>query len=57
VCKAHGADVLINYSTQDLREAVKSATSGKGPDVVYDPVGGAYAEPAFAASPGGAATW
>jgi|APTNR8051073442_1049403.scaffolds.fasta_scaffold16142_2 NADPH2:quinone reductase len=47
VCKAHGADVLINYSTQDLREAVKSATSGKGPDVVYDPVGGAYAEPAF----------
>jgi NADPH2:quinone reductase len=47
VCKAHGADVLINYSTQDLRAAIKEATGGLGPDVVYDPVGGVYAEPAF----------
>lgn len=47
VCKAHGADALINYSTQDLREAIKAATDGKGPDVIYDPVGGIYAEPAF----------
>ncbi|MBV8666942.1 MAG: NADPH:quinone oxidoreductase family protein [Burkholderiaceae bacterium] len=47
VCKQHGADVLINYTTQDLREAVKAATDGKGPDVIYDPVGGSYAEPAF----------
>jgi NADPH2:quinone reductase len=47
VCRQHGADVLINYSTQDLREAVKAATGGKGPDVIYDPVGGDYAEPAF----------
>lgn len=47
VCKDHGADVLINYSTQDLREAIKVATDGKGPDVIYDPVGGVYAEPAF----------
>jgi NADPH:quinone reductase len=47
VCKAHGADVLINYGTQDLREAVKAATGGSGPDVIYDPVGGVYAEPAF----------
>jgi NADPH2:quinone reductase len=47
VCKAHGADATINYSTQDLREAIKSATDGKGPDVIYDPVGGSYAEPAF----------
>ena len=47
VCKDHGADVLINYSTQDLREAIKAATDGKGPDVIYDPVGGVYAEPAF----------
>ena len=47
VCKAHGADVLINYSTQDLRAAIKDATAGLGPDVVYDPVGGIYAEPAF----------
>lgn len=47
VCRQHGADVLINYSTQDLREAVKAATGGKGPDVIYDPVGGEYTEPAF----------
>jgi NADPH2:quinone reductase len=47
VCRQHGADVLINYATQDLREAIKAATGGKGPDVIYDPVGGALAEPAF----------
>lgn len=47
ICKEHGADVLINYSTEDLREAIKAATNGKGPDVVYDPVGGSYTEPAF----------
>lgn len=47
VCTAHGADAIVNYSTQDLREAIKAATGGRGPDVVYDPVGGAYAEPAF----------
>ncbi len=47
ICKEHGADVLINYTTEDLREAIKAATNGKGPDVVYDPVGGSYTEPAF----------
>ena len=47
VCKAHGADLTINYSREDLREAIKSATGGKGLDVVYDPVGGGYAEPAL----------
>lgn len=47
VCKDHGADATINYSTEDLREAIKAATDGKGPDVIYDPVGGVYAEPAF----------
>ena len=47
VCREHGADVTINYSTEDLREAIKAATSGQGPDVIYDPVGGIYAEPAF----------
>ncbi len=47
VCKAHGADVLVNYSNDDWRDAVKAATDGKGPDVIYDPVGGIYAEPAF----------
>jgi NADPH2:quinone reductase len=47
VCGAHGADVLINYDTQDLREALREATGGKGPDVIYDPVGGPYSEPAL----------
>jgi NADPH2:quinone reductase len=47
VCKAHGADATINYSTEDLREAIKATTDGKGPDVIYDPVGGSYTEPAF----------
>lgn len=47
VCKEHGADELINYATEDLRERIKALTNGKGPDVIYDPVGGQYAEPAF----------
>ncbi|MBV8250759.1 MAG: NADPH:quinone oxidoreductase family protein [Comamonas sp.] len=47
LCKAQGADATINYSQGDLREAIKAATDGKGPDVIYDPVGGDFAEPAF----------
>jgi len=47
VCKANGADELINYAKDDLRARVKEVTSGKGVDVVYDPVGGAYSEPAL----------
>ena len=45
LCRQYGADALINYSTGDLREKIKELTGGKGVDVVYDPVGGAYAEP------------
>jgi NADPH2:quinone reductase len=47
ICRQHGADATINYTTEDLRAAIKAATDGKGPDVIYDPVGGHYAEPAF----------
>lgn len=47
LCQSLGADATINYSTQDLREAIKAAAGGRGPDVVYDPVGGDFAEPAF----------
>ncbi len=47
MCKSLGADDTINYTTQNLRDALKSLTAGKGPDVVYDPVGGDFAEPAF----------
>ncbi|MEI8029348.1 MAG: NADPH:quinone oxidoreductase family protein [Comamonadaceae bacterium] len=47
LCKSIGADASINYNSEDLREAVKSLTDGNGPDVIYDPVGGDYTEPAF----------
>ena len=47
LCKSIGADASINYSTENLREAVKALTDGKGPDVIYDPVGGDLTEPAF----------
>jgi NADPH:quinone reductase len=36
----HGADHLIDYSREDIRERVKRLTEGRGVDVVYDPVGG-----------------
>jgi NADPH:quinone reductase len=47
LCKSIGADETINYATENLRERIKSLTDGKGPDVIYDPVGGEYTEPAF----------
>ena len=47
VCRAHGADDTINYATEDLRERVKALTGARGADVVYDPVGGQYTEPAL----------
>ncbi len=47
VCRAHGADETINYAADDLRERVKALTDTRGADVVYDPVGGAYTEPAL----------
>lgn len=47
VCRAHGADGTINYTTDDLRERVKALTGGRGIDVVYDAVGGPYTEPAL----------
>jgi len=47
VCREHGADATINYATEDLRKRVQELTEGRGVDVVYDPVGGAYSEAAF----------
>ncbi len=47
LCKSLGADETINYTTQNMREVLKGLTEGKGPDVIYDPVGGDFAEPAF----------
>lgn len=46
-CRSLGADATINYAAQDLRKALGQLTAGKGPDVVYDPVGGDLAEPAL----------
>lgn len=47
VCREKGADHTINYSKDDLKETIKTLTNGKGVDVVYDPVGDKYAEPAI----------
>ena len=47
LCSTLGADATINYARSNLRDEIKRLTDGKGPDVVYDPVGGDYAEPAL----------
>lgn len=48
-CRKHGADEGIDYSKEDLKEALRRVTQGNGVDVVYDPVGGPYSEPALRA--------
>ena len=48
--RAHGAEAGINYGRDDLKQALRDLTGGRGPDVVYDPVGGAYAEAALRAT-------
>jgi len=48
LCKQYGAHETINYaalSIEQVRERIKQLTDGRGVDVVYDPVGGAYTEP------------
>ena len=47
LCSTLGADATINYARSNLRDEIKRLTDSKGPDVVYDPVGGDYAEPAL----------
>lgn len=47
ICQRYGADEVINYSTEDLKDRIKELTGGNGVDVIYDPVGGKYAEPAL----------
>ncbi|MGO1691923.1 MAG: NADPH:quinone oxidoreductase family protein, partial [Marinobacter sp.] len=49
VAKAAGADELINYTEEPLKDAVKRLTNSKGVDVVYDPVGGDFTEQALRA--------
>lgn len=50
LCKEKGADELINYSTENLKDRVKELTNGQGANVVYDPVGGDYSEAALRAT-------
>jgi len=47
LCREYGADAVIDYSQEGWRERLKAMTGGRGVDVVYDPVGGAYTEPAL----------
>jgi len=47
LCRSLGADAAINYAKGNIRDELKQLTGGKGPDVVYDPVGGDLAEPVF----------
>src|SRR3954470_23009924 len=42
--KKHGAEIGLNYATEDLKEGLKRLTDGKGVDIIFDPVGGKYAE-------------
>jgi len=49
-CRTLGADEKINYEESDLRQRTLDLTGGRGADVVYDPVGGAYTEAALRAT-------
>jgi len=42
--REHGADIALNYQTEDFVERVKRETNGRGADVIYDPVGGEIGE-------------
>lgn len=47
ICKSKGADFTINYLQEDFKKSIQEITQKKGVDIVYDPVGGIYAEPAL----------
>ena len=49
LCRARGADETINYATENLKDRAKELTGGQGVDVIYDCVGGDYAESALRA--------
>lgn len=50
LCRDFGADETINYQDENLKDRAKELTGGNGCDVIYDPVGGDYAESAIRAS-------
>ena len=45
--RQHGADAVVNYASENLRDALRRLGGERGVDVVYDPVGGAHAEAAL----------
>jgi len=45
--KAHGAELGLNYAKEDLKDGLRRLTGGKGEDIIFDPVGGSYAEAAL----------
>ncbi|KQP80999.1 NADPH:quinone oxidoreductase family protein [Methylobacterium sp. Leaf117] len=47
VAEAHGATMGLDYVADNLREGLRRLTEGEGVDVIYDPIGGDYAEPAL----------
>jgi NADPH2:quinone reductase len=47
LAKRHGAELTLDYATEDLKEGLRRLTDGKGADVIYDPVGGDLSEPAL----------
>ncbi len=49
LARRHGADLVLDYTAEDLKEGLKRLTQGRGVDVIYDPVGGDLAEPALRA--------
>src|SRR6201989_2568628 len=48
--KAHGAELGLNYTKDDLKEGLRKLTGGKGVDIIFDPVGGSYAEAGLAST-------
>ena len=46
-CKKSGADYVINYEVESIKERIQEITLGKGVDVVYDAVGGKFSETAL----------
>lgn len=49
ICRQSGADALLNYETEDLKDGLRRLSGGDGPNVIYDCVGDRYAEPALRA--------
>jgi NADPH2:quinone reductase len=50
LARSRGAADVVDYSREDLKARVRDLTGGEGADVVYDPVGGPYSEPALRAT-------